>query len=587
VATPPAVDAGARLTIAVLPFANLGGSAEQAWLSDGVTDDLITELSRWRMLSVRPRSAASAFAGRAYDLREAARVLDARFLVEGSIRRLGERVRITVQLVDAQTGAQAWAEKYDRDAGDLFAVQDEVVRTIVGTLAERAQRTDAERARRKPPSSLAAYECVLRGNALPWTDPAGREEATRLFRQAVALDPGWGRAHALLAAILGLAWQEREDDSPPDPESLAHALRAVELDPTDSTCHSMLSFCYLSRREFELVERHARRAVELNPTSQWNRADLGSVLLHLGKAQESVELFRQAREIDPYFEPAWYWRAFGESLMVLERYADALDKLARPTVSHYRLSAMMAACHARLGDAASARRHAARCLELKPGFRISRFIEKHPFLDQADAERLTESLRLAGLPTGARDVDGEPSWVEDVLHFWFEQVGPKQWFAKDEAFDNALRERFGALHARVVSGEEPAITATPRSALAAIVVLDQFSRNLHRGDPRAFAGDIRARGLARDALDRRFDVGLPADQRMFLYMPFQHSEDLGDQQRSVALFEALGNAEWTHFAHAHRNLIARFGRFPHRNAVLGRASTPEELDALAQPGNAF
>jgi uncharacterized protein (DUF924 family) len=191
------------------------------------------------------------------------------------------------------------------------------------------------------------------------------------------------------------------------------------------------------------------------------------------------------------------------------------------------------------------------------------------------------------LPTGARDVDGEPSWVEDVLHFWFEQVGPRQWFAKDEAFDNALRERFGALHARVVSGEEPAITATPRSALAAIVVLDQFSRNLHRGDPRAFAGDIRARGLARDALDRRFDVGLPADQRMFLYMPFQHSEDLGDQQRSVALFEALGNAEWTHFAHAPRNLIARFGRFPHRNAVLGRASTPEELDALAQPGNAF
>jgi uncharacterized protein (DUF924 family) len=181
----------------------------------------------------------------------------------------------------------------------------------------------------------------------------------------------------------------------------------------------------------------------------------------------------------------------------------------------------------------------------------------------------------------------EPAWVDAVLRFWFTECGPRQWFARDDAFDATLRERFGALHARVVSGDEPVSAASPRRALAAIVVLDQFSRNLHRGSPEAFAGDERARALAEAALDRGFDAGLPAAQRMFAYLPFEHSEDLADQQRSVALFEAIGNPEWTRYARAHHDLVARFGRFPHRNAVLGRASTPPELEALAQPGNAF
>jgi uncharacterized protein (DUF924 family) len=118
-------------------------------------------------------------------------------------------------------------------------------------------------------------------------------------------------------------------------------------------------------------------------------------------------------------------------------------------------------------------------------------------------------------------------------------------------------------------------------------VLDQFSRNLHRGEARAFASDVRARELARAAIERGHDAGMTPTQRLFLYLPFEHSESLSDQNRCVALFEALGVADWTDAAVAHRNLIARFGRFPHRNAVLGRASTPEELDALAQPGNAF
>jgi uncharacterized protein (DUF924 family)/TolB-like protein/class 3 adenylate cyclase/Flp pilus assembly protein TadD len=585
---PPPPATGERLAIAILPFANLGGDPEQGYFSDGVTEDLITELSRWRMFSVRSRSASFQYRGVALDLREVARALDVRFLVEGSVRRLGDRVRITAQLIDTLSGSHVWAEKYDRDARDIFAVQDEVVRTFVGTLAGRVQSTDAERAGRKPPSSLAAYECVLKGNALPWVDPDARAEATRLFRQAITLDPTYGRAHAVLAAILDGDWQEdTAADAPALPGDEAHALahRAVEMDPADSTCFSMLAYSCLHRRRFEQAERHGRRAVELNPTSQWNQADLGGLLLYLGQAEEALGLFRKAREIDPFFDPTWYWRAYGTALLVLGRDAEALATFGRANASHYRLSALMAACHARLGDADNARRRAAECMALNPRFSVAWFVGRQPFQDRADADALASALRLAGLP----DVQagGEPAWVGDVLRFWLEECTPAQWFQKDAAFDAALGARFGELHARLAAGREPAYADTARGVLAAVIVLDQFSRNLHRGHARAFANDDRARALARVAIDRGDDAGMTAPERMFLYLPFQHSESPADQHRSVALFEALGVPEWTGHAIAHRDLIARFGRFPHRNAVLGRASTPEELDALAQPGNAF
>ena len=181
----------------------------------------------------------------------------------------------------------------------------------------------------------------------------------------------------------------------------------------------------------------------------------------------------------------------------------------------------------------------------------------------------------------------EPDWVDAVLRFWFTESGPEQWFAKDAAFDAVLRERFGALHARVASGDEPTSAQSPRHALASILVLDQFPRNLFRGDARAFASDARARELANDAIAQGHDAGMTPAERLFAYLPFEHSESLADQHRAVALVEALGVPEWTRYAAAHFDLIARFGRFPHRNAVLGRASTPEELDALARPGNAF
>ena len=182
----------AHIAICVLPFANLSGDPQQDYFSDGITEDIITELSRWRLLAVRSRSAAFRYRGVAVDMKQVARELDVRFIVEGSVRRMGARIRINAQLIDSESGSHIWAEKFDRDLAELFTVQDQVVQTIVSTLVGRVQASDCERVRRKPPTNLAAYECVLKGNALPWEDPNGAAEAARLFEKAIEIDPGYG-----------------------------------------------------------------------------------------------------------------------------------------------------------------------------------------------------------------------------------------------------------------------------------------------------------------------------------------------------------------------------------------------------------
>jgi uncharacterized protein (DUF924 family) len=172
---------------------------------------------------------------------------------------------------------------------------------------------------------------------------------------------------------------------------------------------------------------------------------------------------------------------------------------------------------------------------------------------------------------------------DDVLAFWRE-AGPKKWFTKDDAFDAGIRSRFLPTYDAAVSGELSDWEATPEGALALTIVLDQFSRNMFRHDARAFAADEAARGVADRALARGFDQRVPADQRLFLYLPFEHSETLADQERCCALVRALGNADLSHWAELHAGIIRRFGRFPHRNAVLGRATTPAEQAFLDNDG---
>ena len=390
---------GESPSIAILPFVNLGEDAEQGFFSDGVTEDIITELSRWERLSVRSRSASFRYRGDAIDPKQVARELDVRYVVEGSIRRIGERIRIAVQLIDTGTDSHVWAEKYDLASDNLFKVQDEVVRAIVSTLAGRVHDSDVKRARRKPPSSLTPYEYVLKGNALPWDDPAGAAEATRLFEKAIEIDPGYGLAHSLLATMRIGKWREEPAGSDATlKEAYALAKRAVELSEKESTCFSLFGYMCLLTGSFDRALENVQRAIELNPNSQWNTADMGLVLAYLGRGDEALAWFRRAREIDPYFETGWYWRAMGQALLDLHRYREALTMLDHASARQLRVLALKAACHARLGEMDRARVRVAECLAVSPGFSVRQFMSKEPYKNPADAGHLAESLRMAGLP---------------------------------------------------------------------------------------------------------------------------------------------------------------------------------------------
>lgn len=396
----PGPSGAVRARICVLPFINLGGGAEQQALVDGIREDIITELCRWRrLLEVRSRSASFKYRDLRVDIDRVARELDVRFVVEGSVRHIGDRLRITVQLIDAASGNQVWGEHFDRGQSENIAVQDEVVQRIVSTLAGRVQVTDVDRVRRKHPASLEAYECVLQGNALSWSEPDSVAEATRLFEKAINADPGYGIAYALLAIMRAMEWDDQPGDSTARlDEAYRLAMRGVELDDGEGTCHSMLACVCLRRRAFELALQHMRRAVELNPNNQWNLVDMASLLAYAGEPEEALTFIARAKQIDPYFDPSWYWCDAGRIHMALRRYREALVMFEHIPLRSYRDAAYMAGCYARLGEREHADTLVAECLAKRPGFSIRHLMTREPFKRAADARQLEESLRLSGLP---------------------------------------------------------------------------------------------------------------------------------------------------------------------------------------------
>jgi uncharacterized protein (DUF924 family) len=183
--------------------------------------------------------------------------------------------------------------------------------------------------------------------------------------------------------------------------------------------------------------------------------------------------------------------------------------------------------------------------------------------------------------------DSSIATPEAVLAFWFAAETKPKWFKGGDGFDDEVRARLEPLFERAVQGELDGWAAETKGLLALVILFDQVPRNIHRGTPRAFATDPQALALARLAVDQGQDQGLPVDERLFLYLPFEHAEQLADQERSVALFRSLGHADYLDYAIRHKAVIERFGRFPHRNAILGRPSTAAELAFLEEPGSSF
>ena len=386
-------------SIAVLPFANMSNDKDQQYFSDGMTEDIITELSRFSQLHVVARNSSFRYRGADLDMIRVGRELGVNFLLEGSIRRMGPRIRITAQLIDAISGHHLWAEKFDRDQNDIFEVQDQVVRTIVATLVGRMRAATIEVAKRKPPASLAAYECVLRADALPIHSPEARAEARALLEKAIALDPAFARPVALLGLSYHAEWLYTL--TTPDEirqKAFEYAAKAAALGENDHLSQGFLGFLHLFANEHRQAEHHFQKSIEANHHHPVILSGLGVFCLYDGRPQEGIEYFKQARILDPYFDVTWYWSALASAEYIARRYEEAVATAMRGPQSSFRTQALLAAICAQLNRDTDARRHAAETVRLVPGFSITQFMTREPFRSDADRQHLIEGLRKAGLP---------------------------------------------------------------------------------------------------------------------------------------------------------------------------------------------
>jgi adenylate cyclase len=392
---------GDKPTIAVLPFVNMSGEPEQEFFTDGMTEDILTELSRFRELFVISRNSAFVYKGKQVKVQRVAEELGVQYVVEGSVRKAGSRVRITVQLIDAETDAHLWAERYDRELADIFAIQDEVTSSIVSILPGRVAAAAHERVQRKPPENLAAYECVLAGKLLHHRSTrADNEEALRMLERAISLDPGYAHAHAWKACVLGQSFvygwcANVEVTARTVIEELALAL---SLDENDSDVHRVLAAVNLSmHRNHDKALYHQERALALNPNDDLIVVQQGEVLTWIGQAEQGIDWIRKAMRLNPY-HPERFWSHLGRAYFVARRYDQAIQAFQRISRADHAHLAFLAACHAQLGDAAETKGAAQQVLQRAPDVSIERFIATQHYKHDSDREHHRAALVKAQLP---------------------------------------------------------------------------------------------------------------------------------------------------------------------------------------------
>jgi adenylate cyclase len=386
--------------IAILPFANMSGDVEQDYFADGVTEDIITELSRFPNLLVIARNSSFTYKGRATKVQEVGRDLGVDYVVEGSMRKAGKRVRVTVQLVDAASGSHLWAERYDRELVDIFDLQDEITRSIVAILPGRLESAALERIKRKPPEDMAAYDfllaCKEHHHRVTKEDNA---EAMRLVEKAIALDPEFAQAYAWKACTIG---QAAGRGFAADPDALrkvgAVAIqRALSLDENDVECRRILCEIAMLQRDWGKAELHHARAFALNPNDPRLLTQRGELLFWMGRAADGVGWIEQAMRLDPY-NAETRAHLLGRALMAAGRHEQALAAYRRLATPDTAQRADMAACLALLGRTTEARAEVVEILRAKPAFSIKEYVSALLFDDEANRAPWREGLAKAGLP---------------------------------------------------------------------------------------------------------------------------------------------------------------------------------------------
>jgi adenylate cyclase len=390
--------------IAVLPFVNMSGDPDQEHFADGLTEDIITGLAAWHWFPVTARHSSLAYKGKNLPIGRIAEELGARYLVEGSVRRAGNRVRVTAELVDGTSGHHLWARRFDRDLTDIFAIQDEITEQIVVTIEPAVSRAERHRALRKPPDNLDAWDCALRAlnDAFTFTREGSRE-AKRMLVQALELDPGLGYALSLLAlchfedAILGFG-KDRDHSLT---ESLQAAERAVAIDDADWLAHAVQGIAVLWRRRdfaFSLIEEE--RAIELNPSSTLARLCLSCVLEFGGRPQDAVPQLHTSLRLDPHSPILSHVYNDLALCYFLLREHDAAVEAASKAVEinrgNVRGRQRLVAALAELGRVNEARLELERLLRHQPDFDTHYVNKTYPFQHAEDAEFFIQALRKAG-----------------------------------------------------------------------------------------------------------------------------------------------------------------------------------------------
>jgi adenylate cyclase len=398
-----------RPSIAVLPFTNMSGGADQGHIADGIVEDITTELSRFRELFVIARNSSFHYKGRVVDIRTVGRELGVRYVLEGSIRRDRDRLRITAQLVDAATGAHRWAERYDRDVRDIFAVQEDVAQTVAPLLAAHVSKAEAERTLLKPPTSWQAHDYYLRALSVLgfYSSSFNREDlrsARNLLQQAFSIDPNYARAHAALSMIYVAFWVYRWDDDCPWPEALNRAYqsasKAVQQAPNLPEAHVGLGWTLLWMRQHEAAIAAFERAVALNPNfTNWRYA---FTLVFAGEPARAIQILEAHMRLDPFYEP-FAPATRGLACYMLGRYAEALSHLREcisraPNMRAARV--WLTATYAQLGELEKARAEAAEVLRIDPCYTITGTPPVTALKRPEDIKHISDGLRKAGLPGG-------------------------------------------------------------------------------------------------------------------------------------------------------------------------------------------
>jgi adenylate cyclase len=389
-------------SIAVLPFANLSGDPEQEYFSDGLTDEIIATLSRVPKLFVIARNSTFTYKGKPVKVQQVSEELGVRYVLEGSVRKSGDKIRITVQLIDALNGHHLWARQYDRNLDDIFAVQDEITIKIITAMQVKLTEGEQARVAAKGTNNLEAYLKSLEANELVGLlNPESNALGKQLAEEAVALDPEYSWAYYVLGRSHMIDVWVKASKSPKESMGKAMGLmkKAIALDDTNADAHGTLGFLYSMTGQHDKALAQAEKAVALNPNSSWAQFMVGKALSFAGRWEESIPEYKRSIRLNPIPPNNHFW-SLGLSYAYLGQYEEAItwcEKAVRQEPDDLLARIMMTVVYSLSGRDDQARTEAAEILRIQPKFTLKGFEKKLTYKKKADSEKFLSALRKAGL----------------------------------------------------------------------------------------------------------------------------------------------------------------------------------------------